>query len=125
MKKIIILIVLILSIKSTVYAKTELKIGALLPLSGEHALLGNNIYQSILITIFELENLKIKIIPLDTKSSKSGAKLAFKKGLSNKVDIFVGPIFNNTLSEIKDLEGFKDKVFFHTVIMKLTVYQML
>ena len=112
MKKIIILIALILSTKSTVYAKTELRIGALLPLSGEHALLGNNIYQSVLITIFELENLKIKIIPLDTKSTKSGAKQAFKKGLNDKVDIFVGPIFYNTLSEIKDLEGFKDKIFF-------------
>ena len=65
MKKILILIALIFSLNSNVYAKTELKIGALLPLSGKNALLGNNIYQSILITIFELENLKIKIIPLE------------------------------------------------------------
>ena len=56
MKKIIILILLILSFNSKVYAKSELKLGALLPLSGEHAILGNNIYKSILITIFELEN---------------------------------------------------------------------
>jgi len=112
MKKIIILFVIILSIKTNVYAKSELKIGALLPLSGEHALLGNNIYQSILITIFELENLKIKIVPLDTQSTKPGAKKAFQKGLRHNVDIFVGPIFYDTLTEIKDLTGFKDKIFF-------------
>ena len=112
MKKIIILILLILSLKSKVYAKSELKLGALLPLSGEHAILGNNIYKSILITIFELENLRIKVIPLDTQSTKSGTKIAFQKGLREKVDIFIGPIFFDKLTEIKDLEGFKDKIFF-------------
>ena len=112
MKKIIILFLLILSLNSKVYAKSELKLGALLPLSGEHAILGNNIYKSILITIFELENLRIKVIPLDTQSTKSGTKIAFQKGLREQVDIFIGPIFFDNLSEIKDLEGFKDKIFF-------------
>ncbi len=112
MKKIIILILLILSLNSKVYAKAELKLGALLPLSGEHAILGNNIYKSILITIFELDNLRIKVIPLDTQSTKSGTKIAFQKGLREQVDIFVGPIFFDKLTEIKDLEGFKDKIFF-------------
>ena len=112
MKKIIILFLLILSLNSKVYAKSELKLGALLPLSGEHAVLGNNIYKSILITIFELENLRIKVIPLDTQSTKSGTKIAFQKGLREQVDIFIGPIFFDNLSEIKDLEGFKDKIFF-------------
>ena len=112
MKKIIILVLLILSFNSKVYAKSELKLGALLPLSGEHAILGNNIYKSILITIFELENLKIKVIPLDTQSTKSGTKIAFQKGLREKVDIFIGPIFFDKLTEIKELEGFKDKIFF-------------
>ena len=112
MKKIIILILLILSLNSKVYAKSELKLGALLPLSGEHAILGENIYKSILITIFELENLRIKVIPLDTQSTKSGTKIAFQKGLREQVDIFIGPIFFDNLSEIKELEGFKDKIFF-------------
>ncbi len=112
MKKIIILILLILSLNSKVYAKSELKLGALLPLSGEHAILGENIYKSILITIFELKNLRIKVIPLDTQSTKSGTKIAFQKGLREQVDIFIGPIFFDNLSEIKELEGFKDKIFF-------------
>ena len=112
MKKIIILILLILSLNSKVYAKSELKLGALLPLSGEHAILGNNIYKSILITIFELENLRIKVIPLDTQSTKSGTKIAFQKGLREQVDIFIGPIFFDKLTEIKDLEGFKEQDFF-------------
>ena len=112
MKKIIILFLLVLSLNSKVYAKSELKLGALLPLSGEHTILGNNIYKSILITVFELENLKIKVIPLDTQSTKSGTKMAFQKGLREQVDIFIGPIFFDNLSEIKDLESFKDKIFF-------------
>jgi len=109
--KIIFILLIFLSIKDTAKAKSELKIGAILPLSGDNQLLGNNIYQSILITIFELKNLNIKIIPLDTKSSKEGAISAFKKGINQNVDIFVGPIFYKTLDHIKNIEGFKNKVF--------------
>jgi len=109
--KIIFISLFLLTLNNTVYAKSELKIGAILPLSGEHELLGNNVYQSILITIFELKNLNIKVIPLDTKSSKVGAINAFQEGINKKVDLFVGPIFYDTLNEIKNIEGFKEKLF--------------
>ena len=109
--KIIIFCSLFFTINNVAYSKSELKIGAILPLSGDHELLGNNIYQSILITIFELKNLNIKIIPLDTQSSKVGAINAFRQGMNKKVDLFVGPIFYDTLNEIKNIEGFKEKLF--------------
>jgi len=109
--KIIIFCSLFFTINNVAYSKSELKIGAILPLSGDHVLLGNNIYQSILITIFELKNLNIKIIPLDTQSSKAGAINAFRQGMNKKVDLFVGPIFYDTLNEIKNIEGFKEKLF--------------
>ena len=109
--KIIIFCSLFFTINNAAYSKSELKIGAILPLSGDHELLGNNIYQSILITIFELKNLNIKIIPLDTQSSKTGAINAFRQGMNKKVDLFVGPIFYDTLNEIKNIEGFKEKLF--------------
>ena len=109
--KIIIFCSLFFTINNVAYSKSELKIGAILPLSGDHELLGNNIYQSILITIFELKNLNIKIIPLDTQSSKAGAINAFRRGMNKKVDLFVGPIFYETLNEIKNIEGFKEKLF--------------
>ena len=109
--KIIIFCSLFFTINNAAYSKSELKIGAILPLSGDHELLGNNIYQSILITIFELKNLNIKIIPLDTQSSKAGAINAFREGMNKKVDLFVGPIFYDTLNEIKNIEGFKEKLF--------------
>ena len=114
MKKIFEIIIfcsLFFTINNVAYSKSELKIGAILPLSGDHELLGNNIYQSILITIFELKNLNIKIIPLDTQSSKAGAINAFRQGVNKKVDLFVGPIFYDTLNEIKNIEGFKEKLF--------------
>ena len=109
--KIIIFCSLFFTINNAAYSKSELKIGAILPLSGDHELLGNNIYQSILITIFELKNLNIKIIPLDTQSSKAGAINAFRQGMNKKVDLFVGPIFYDTLNKIKNIEGFKEKLF--------------
>ncbi len=109
--RLIILSIIFLSINNNVFAKSELKIGAILPLSGEHETIGKNIYQSILITIFELKNLNIKIIPLDTQSSSDGAINAFKEGLNKKVDVFIGPVFFKTLNEIKNVDGFKDQLF--------------
>jgi hypothetical protein len=104
--------IIILSLSSTnVFAKSDLKIGAILPLSGEHELIGRNIYHSILITIFELKNLDIKIIPLDTQSTEVGAKKALSDGIEKKVDVFIGPIFIKTIKQIKDEPGFKDKIF--------------
>ena len=104
--------IIILSLSSTnVFAKSDLKIGAILPLSGEHELIGKNIYHSILITIFELKNLDIKIIPLDTQSTEAGAKKALSDGIEKKVDVFIGPIFIKTIKQIKDEPGFKDKIF--------------
>jgi hypothetical protein len=76
--KIIFILLIFLSINDTAQAKSELKIGAILPLSGDNQLLGNNIYQSILITIFELKNLNIKIIPLDTQKFKRGGNFCFQ-----------------------------------------------
>ena len=109
--KIIIFCSLFFTINNAAYSKSELKIGAILPLSGDHELLGNTIYQSILITMFELKHLNIKIIPLDTQSSKAGAINAFRQGMNKKVDLFVGPIFYDTLNKIKNIEGFKEKLF--------------
>ena len=109
--KIIIFCSLFFTLNNVAHAKSELRIGAILPLSGDHELLGNNIYQSILITIFELKNLNIKIIPLDTQSSKAGAINAFRQGMNKNVDLFVGPIFYDTLNEIKNIKGFKEKLF--------------
>ena len=93
------------------YAKSDLKIGTILPLTGEHEIIGQNIYHSILITIFELKNLDIKVIPLDTQSSADGAKKAFEEGVKRNVDIFIGPIFSETIEQIKNETEFKNKVF--------------
>ncbi len=109
--KFLILLLLLSSFSETCLAKNKLKIGALLPLSGENEYLGQNIYKSILITIFELKNLNIEIIPLDTQSSSTGAKNALQAGINNQVNIFIGPIFWDTIKQIENEKGFKDQVF--------------
>lgn len=109
--KYLILLLLFSFVAENSLAKNKLKIGAILPLSGENEFVGQNIYKSILITIFELKNLNIEIIPLDTQSSSEGAKKALQKGIKNKVNIFVGPVFWDTIKQIENEKGFKDQVF--------------
>ena len=79
LKFIIIFIFICFLSKSSYAQKSELKIAALLPLSGKYADLGKRILNTIQITIFELDNLDIQIYPFDTKSSNLGAKEAFIK----------------------------------------------
>ena len=109
--KFLTLLLLLSFFTETCLAKNKLKIGAILPLSGENEYLGQNIYKSILITIFELKNLNIEIIPLDTQSSSAGAKNALQTGINNQVNIFIGPIFWDTIKQIENEKGFKDQVF--------------
>ena len=44
-------------------------------------------------------------------SSADGAKKAFEEGVKRNVDIFIGPIFSETIEQIKNETEFKNKVF--------------
>ena len=112
LKFIIIFIFICFLSKSSYAQKSELKIAALLPLSGKYADLGKRILNTIQITIFELDNLDIQIYPFDTKSSNLGAKEAFIKARQKNLNIFVGPITSDTLSSLVEIEGFQKSFFF-------------
>ena len=112
LKFIIIFIFICFLSKSSYAQKSELKIAALLPLSGKYADLGKRILNTIQITIFELDNLDIQIYPFDTKSSNLGAKEAFIKARQKNLNIFVGPITSDTLSSLVEIDGFQKSFFF-------------
>ena len=112
LKFIIIFIFICFLSKSSYAQKSELKIAALLPLSGKYADLGKRILNTIQITIFELDNLDIQIYPFDTKSSNLGAKEAFIKARQKNLNIFVGPITSDTLNSLVEIDGFQKSFFF-------------
>jgi len=102
--KIIILIILFSSSSSTrVFAQDKIKLGLLVPISGEFSEIGKSIIKSTLLAINKIGNSSIEIIPKDTASNPD---ITFEKANELKqagVKIVIGPVFNKNLIKLEEL----------------------
>ena len=77
--------------------ETKIKIGVLVPLSGENAFLGKQILNSIRMALIDIKNNDIEIYPKDTRSDPDmtlRSALEFEKmGIS----LVIGPVFHKNL----------------------------
>ena len=89
----------------------SLRIGAILPLTGDYQELGNKILKTFELTIFELSNVDVTLIPFDNNSTEAGTTFAFKERQMQKVDIVLGPIFMKNLVSIVQEENFSKYIF--------------
>ena len=89
----------------------ELRIGAILPLTGNYQEIGNNVLKTFELTLFELPNVNVVLIPFDNQSSTSGTKFAFQELQSQKIDIILGPIFEENLQSIINVNNFSKYTF--------------
>jgi hypothetical protein len=85
-----------------------LKIGVLLPLSGEFQDVGNSFLKSIQLALQDISNKNIKIYPKDTRGSPLGTFLAAKEFENDGIKIVVGPIF---FENLKRLDGVNNITF--------------
>jgi len=90
----------------------SLKIAAILPLSGKYEDIGNNLLKTFELTIFELSNLNVSLLPFDNQSTKEGTKFAFQELQNEKIDIVIGPVFFEHLKEISKDPNFSKYIFF-------------
>ena len=90
----------------------SLKIAAILPLSGKYKDIGNNLLKTFELTIFELNNLNVSLLPFDNQSTKEGTKFAFQELQNEKIDIVIGPVFFEHLKEISKDPNFSKYIFF-------------
>ena len=109
MKKIIKIILILGAIFSiflkNVSANEKIKIGLLVPLSGQNAAIGQSIIKSTQLAINKIDNSSIEIIPKDTGSDPN-ITLRSAKELSNLgVKIIIGPVFNNSLEYLDELKS--------------------
>ena len=105
--KIIIIIIfgIILNVEKLVAAE-KIKIGLLVPLSGQHKTTGKLILQSVRLAINKINNPDIEILPKDTKADPMVTFKAAKELGQNGVKIIIGPVFNQNLvylDELKDI----------------------
>ena len=96
--KIILLLTLVLSMNVGILkANEQIKIGLLVPLTGENYEIGESIIKSVRLAINKINNPLIEIIPKDTESKPEITLEAAKELANLGVKIIIGPVFNESL----------------------------
>ena len=95
--KYISIVILYLSSYTHIFAQETIKIGLLVPLSGENKKIGESIINTTRMALNSIDNNKIVIYPRDSKSDPNEA-LIVSKNLNEKygVEIIIGPVFSET-----------------------------
>jgi hypothetical protein len=103
--KIILLLTLVFTIQSgKVLAVEKIKIGLLVPITGKNSEIGQSIIKSTLLAINKINNSSLEIVPKDTESNPEGALKAAKELASMGVKIVIGPVFNENLIYLDELD---------------------
>ena len=98
-------IIFLLSLKG-LWADEKIKIGLLVPLTGNDSEIGQSIVKSTRLAVNKINNSIIEIIPKDTKSDPTKALQSAKELSELGVKIIIGPVFNSNLiylNELKDI----------------------
>ena len=104
LKIIIFLIFISLIDLQKLYGDEKIKIGLLLPLSGKQSDIGKSILQSVRLAINKIDNQNIEIIPKNTKNDPMETLAAAKELRLEGIKIVIGPIFNNNLIYLDELD---------------------
>ena len=85
--------------------KKLLKIGVLLPLSGEYEILGNSFLKAIQLALYDISNNKVIIYPKDSKANASDAYKSAKDFEREGIKIVIGPIFHESLNKLNEINN--------------------
>jgi hypothetical protein len=107
--KIIILLVFIFCSNSDkLYAEEKIKIGLLVPMTGQNSYVGISIIKSVRLAINKINNPILEILPRDTASDPTITLRKAKELHEEGVKLIIGPVFNKNLIY---LDEFKDIIF--------------
>ncbi len=91
-------------LSQNIFASEKIKIGLIVPLSGENSLIGEKIIKSIRMAINKINDERVEIIPKDTKSNPIDALKVSKELYKDGVRIIIGPVFNESTKYLNDLK---------------------
>tara|TARA_B100001250_G_scaffold413157_1_gene446385 strand:- start:2058 stop:3209 length:1152 start_codon:yes stop_codon:yes gene_type:complete len=118
-----VLAILILSLFTTYQnasSTDKIKIGLIVPLSGEYSELGNSIIKSVRLAINKIDDERITILPEDTKSNPIDTLRVSKKLYVQGVRIIIGPVFNENTKYLDDLKDVTFLSFTNKIIQNPT-----
>ncbi len=115
-KKILILIFICLLPSSKIFAEGKIRIGLVVPLSGEYSTIGDSIIKSTRLALNKINDEKFEIVPGDTKANPIDALKASKALYDQGIKIIIGPVFNEStkyLDELNDVTfiSFTNKIY--------------
>ena len=107
MKKIYITVfkifLLMIVIQGEVASNEKIKIGLIVPLSGEYSYIGKSILKSTRMALDKIDDHRITIIPKDTKANPIDT-LRVSNELNNMgINIIIGPVFNESNKYLDEL----------------------
>ena len=94
----------------------KIKIGLIVPLSGEYSEIGDSIIKSTRIAINKINDDRIEIIPRDTRSNPIDTLRVSKKLYEEGVRIIIGPVFNESTKYLDDLKDITFLSFTNKII---------
>ena len=102
-KKLLILIFICLLPASKIFAEDKIRIGLVVPLSGEYSTIGDSIIKSTRLALNKINNEKFEIVPGDTKANPIDALKASKALYDQGIKIIIGPVFNESTKYLDEL----------------------
>tara|TARA_A100000164_G_scaffold367390_1_gene389306 strand:+ start:902 stop:2050 length:1149 start_codon:yes stop_codon:yes gene_type:complete len=103
--KILLFIFLIFKTSISFSENTKIKIGVLVPLSGENASLGEQIINSIRMALIDIDDNKLEIYPKDTESDPNITLRSALELEKMGINLVIGPIFHENLIYLKEVEN--------------------
>jgi len=79
------------------------KVGLLLPLSGQHKGLGDAMLKSAQLALFEIGHANLELLPRDTMGTAEGARSAAQSAVNDGAQILLGPVFAPAVKAAKPI----------------------
>ena len=84
-------------------ADEKIRIGLVVPLSGEYKEVGNSILKSARLAVNKIDDIRIEIIPRDSRSNPETTLRVSKELYEQGIRIIIGPVFNKNLIYLGEL----------------------
>ena len=104
-KKIFFIFLFLFSININVSSEEKIKIGLLVPITGDDKELGKLIIKAVRLAINDINTNKLEIYPKDTNSNSNQALLSAKEFEKMGISIVIGPIFYDSLNYLDEVEN--------------------
>ena len=91
------------NIENDGFPRQEIRLGILLPLSGQDAAIGKALLNAATLALFDAKDERLTLLPYDTQGTAEGAANAMTALLLQRPDLIIGPLFSHAITTIKPM----------------------